>query len=299
MKFALLLIAAATAAAQTPEATSLLGKPLISAPPVGGTKELLEGNLAKAQAAYDANPRDPEAIIWLGRRQAYLGRYRDALATFSKGIALDASNPKFYRHRGHRYISVREFDKAIADFEKAAQLVRGKPDEIEPDGIPNKRNQPRSTLQFNIHYHLGLARYLKGDFKRALKAYRDCLEVSRNNDDSLAATTDWLYMTYRRLGDKTSADQVLAAIHDKMDIVENDYLKRLLMYKGQRPPESLLAAQGADDLSLATQGYGVGNWYLYNGDRARAKQIFEQVVAGKQWSAFGYIAAEAELARMR
>jgi tetratricopeptide (TPR) repeat protein len=296
----LLLTVAGALAAQTPEATSLLGKPLVSATPIGGAKEVLENNLAKAQAAYDASPRDPEAIIWLGRRLAYLGRYRDAIEVFSKGIALDPNNPKFYRHRGHRYITVREFDKAIADFEKAARLVRGKPDEIEPDGIPNKRNQPRSTLQFNIHYHLGLARYLKGDFGGALKAYQDCLEVSRNNDDSLAATSDWLYMTYRRLGDKKSADQVLTAIHDKMDIVENDsYLKRLLMYKGQLSPESLLGPQGADDVSLATQGYGVGNWYLYNGDRAKARAIFEQVVAGKQWSAFGYIAAEAELARMR
>jgi hypothetical protein len=43
----------------------------------------------------------------------------------------------------------------------------------------------------------------------------------------------------------------------------------------------------------------VGNWYLVNGDTQMAQQIFERVLAGRSWSAFGYIAAEAELARMR
>ena len=49
------------------------------------------------------------------------------------------------------------------------------------------------------------------------------------------------------------------------------------------------------DLAIATQGYGVGNWYLYNGDTAKAIKIYEQVIGGKHWSAFGFIAAEADL----
>lgn len=279
------------------EATSLLGKPLYSTPPTGEAKVRLEANLAKAQADYDANPRDVERLIWLGRRLAYLGRYQDAIALFSKGIASDPKNPKLYRHRGHRYITVRKFDLAIQDFARAAKLLRGRPDEIEPDGIPNKLNKPLSTLQFNVWYHAGLAYYLKGEFAKALLAYRECMKFSQNNDDSRVATSDWLYMTYRRLGRKREADAVLAPIHAKLEIIENDsYLKRLLMYKGERTPESVLA-DGADDLQLATQGYGVGNWYLVNGEPARARAMFERVVAGKQWSAFGYIAAEAELAR--
>jgi hypothetical protein len=70
------------------------------------------------------------------------------------------------------------------------------------------------------------------------------------------------------------------------------------MYRGELAADSLLAG-GADPLTVATQGYGVGNWYLYNGDRARAMQVFRRVVAGGNWGAFGYIAAEAELARER
>ena len=88
----------------------------------------LEQNLAQAQAAY--NPKDPETIVWLGRRQAYLGRFDEAIATYAKGIAMHPTSAKLYRHRGHRYISARQFDLALADFHLATKLIAGKPDEI-------------------------------------------------------------------------------------------------------------------------------------------------------------------------
>jgi hypothetical protein len=47
----------------------------------------------------------------------------------------------------------------------------------------------------------------------------------------------------------------------------------------------------------ATAAYGIGNWHLYNGRPAEARRVFERIIAGGQWGAFGYIAAEAELAR--
>ncbi len=74
------------------------------------------------------------------------------------------------------------------------------------------------------------------------------------------------------------------------------------MYKGTLPVDSVLTVNASNtdiDLSLATQGYGVGNWYLCQADTAKAKEIFERVVAGKHFSAFGFIAAEADLARMK
>src|SRR6185436_5481197 len=55
------------AAAQAPEATSLFGKPLVSAAPTGDTKTRLEADLAKAQAEYDRDPSSADAAIWLGR----------------------------------------------------------------------------------------------------------------------------------------------------------------------------------------------------------------------------------------
>jgi tetratricopeptide (TPR) repeat protein len=285
--------------AMTPEAYTLDGKPLYRPEPAADAREKLEANLAEAQSRFDANPGDPENVIWLGRRLAYLGRYRDAIDVYSKGIEAHPDSFKLYRHRGHRYITVRRFDDAIADLEKASKLIAGVPDEIEPDGAPNPAGVPRSTSHFNIWYHLGLAYYLKGDFENAARAYEACMEFSKSNDDSLVATSDWLYMIYRRLGRAEDAARVLEPIREKMDILENDsYHKRLLMYKGLVQPDALLDTREATDLDLATQGYGVGNWYYYNGDVAKAKSIFARVVSGKAWAAFGFIAAEADLNRM-
>ena len=284
-------------AAQKPEATSLAGKPLypIELP----NRPKLEADLAQAKKDFAAKPNDTDTLIWVGRRLGYLWRYQDAIAMYTKGIALHPRNPRLYRHRGHRYITTRQFDRAIADFDKAVSIITGRPDEIEPDGAPNPTGKPRSTLQFNIWYHLGLAHYLKGDYQKALAAYNECMKVS-NNDDAITATSDWLWMTLMRLDRKAEAAKVLDRITPNMEILENgSYHRRLLMYKGLEKPETLLNPKDADALTIATQGYGVGNWYFVNGDKAKAREIFNSVVASPNWSAFGYIAAEADLQRMK
>lgn len=190
-------------------------------PPMSETaRRDMEASLQKARAQFEANPNDADAIIWLGRRLGYLGRFRDAIDVFTTGVEKFPDDARFYRHRGHRRISVRQFDQAIDDFEKAAKLMRGKPDQLEPDGQPNARNIPTSTLKFNIWYHLGLAYYLKGQNKKALKAYRECLKVS-DSPDRLVATTHWLYMTLRRLNRVDEAARVLRPISAGMDVIEN------------------------------------------------------------------------------
>jgi tetratricopeptide (TPR) repeat protein len=296
---AVLSLALSSPQSGTPEATSLLGKPLYSTPPSAEALKTLEGNLAAAKAAYDKAPDEADAIIWLGRRTAYLGRYREAIAIFSRGVEKHPADARMYRHRGHRYITLRMLDRAIADFSKAAELVVGKADEVEPDGQPNTRNIPTSTLNSNIYYHLGLAHYLSGNFEKAADAYRQCLAFSKN-PDMLSATTHWQYMTLRRLNRTAEANALLAPITPAMDIIENaSYHKLLMMYKGAATPESLLGA--APGLDAVTIGYGVANWHLYSGRREQAALMLGEIVeknAG-QWPAFGYIAAEADLARIQ
>lgn len=285
-------------AAQTPEATSLLGKPLYAPQQAAETRAKLEENLAAAKKEFDAKP-SADSAIWLGRRTAYLGRYRDAIAIYSDAIAKYPQDARLYRHRGHRYLSVRELDKAIADFTKAAALTTGKPDEIEPDGQPNTRGIPTSTLKTNIYYHLGLAHYLKGEFPAALQAYDICAELSKN-DDMRVATAHWRYMTLRRMKREDEAARMLRPITASMDVFENgSYHKLLLMYKGETTAEALMESVKAGGLDGATIGYGVANWHLYNGRAAEALTILTQIVDNNatQWASFGYLAAEAELAR--
>jgi tetratricopeptide (TPR) repeat protein len=280
-----------------PEAVSLLGAPLYAVERPLERRQQLEADLATAYTAYERDPDDADAILWVGRRVAYLGRYRDAIGIFSEGIRKHPNDPRMYRHRGHRWITVREFDRAVQDLQHAAHLLQRSPDEVEPDGIPNARNVPLSTLHYNVWYHLGLAHYLRGEFNQALYGFRNALAVSRN-DDSRVAASDWMYMTLRRLGREDEAAAVLEPIQRGMEIVENNsYYRRLLMYKGLLPPDSLLSTAG-DATTLATQGYGVGNWHLYNGRIEEAEEIFWRVTSAEDWAPFGYIAAEADLRRM-
>jgi tetratricopeptide (TPR) repeat protein len=280
------------------EARSLLGEPLRRPALTAEREARLVDDLREATADFAARPGDAEAAIWVGRRLAYLGRYREAVDVFDAAIRRHPRDPRLYRHRGHRWITLRELDRAVTDLSHGARLVAGLPDEVEPDGAPNPYGIPTSTLQTNLWYHLGLAHYLRGEFEAAADAFQRCLALS-GNDDMRVATADWLYMTLRRLGRDGEARAVLAPIRREMRILENHaYHRRLLMYRGELPPDSLLASGAGDPLQAVTQGYGVGNWYLYGGDTTRAVEIFRQVLAVGNWPAFGHIAAEAELARL-
>jgi tetratricopeptide (TPR) repeat protein len=259
---------------------------------------MLQANLDEALDVRRSDPGDADATIWVGRRLGYLGRYRDAIAVFTEGNVAHPEDPRFFRHRGHRYVTTRRLEEAIADFERAVALTAGTEDEIEPDGQPNELGIPLSTLQFNIWYHLGLAHYLAGNLEAALTAYERCMGVSVNPDLQVA-TGHWLYMTLRELGREAEASALLERFDADMEIIENDsYHQLLLMYKGERSPEELLGDPAAGTPSDASTVYGVGNWYRYTGDRERAYEIFRGIVEGSdQWAAFGYIAAEAILAR--
>jgi tetratricopeptide (TPR) repeat protein len=272
-------------AEQPAEAVSLLGEPLRRQLLRPDVRERLEANLAEAQRAFDADPNDEDAIIWLGRRLAYLGRHNDAVEVFT-------------RHRGHRYITLRKFDDAIADLSRASMLVRDIPDELEPDGAPNPMGVPVSTTNSNIEYHLALAHFLKGDFSAAIEAYKRCWAYSQNNDDQRVSTGDWYYRTLRRLGRSGEAREFLDSfLKDDMEIIENHaYHAMLLWYAGRAPAPQ---TQG-DTLDAATTGFAVANELLADGKTAEARELLERIVASDApWGAFGYIAAEAELARMR
>ncbi|AFL83188.1 lipoprotein NlpI, contains TPR repeats [Belliella baltica DSM 15883] len=281
------------------QATSLLGDSLFTIVDSVSQKDQLV-KLQDAEDAYSDNST-LENLIWIGRREAYLSRYDLAIRTFTKAISEHPDAYEPYRHRGHRYISIRKFDKAIEDFNTASQLMEGVEIQIEEDGMPNKLNIPLSNIQFNVWYHLGLAHYLKADWENALKAYQECLKVS-NNDDLIVATLDWYYMTLQKLGRDSEARELLKSIKVNMEIIENDaYFKRLLLYKGKLTPEALLSVEMTSDeqkLQYVTQGYGLGNYYLSQGDTSQAKSIFQNVIKTGYWSAFGYIASEMELAKL-
>ena len=282
------------------EAISLLGDTLHRPRLDPAAAARMEQQLSDARAAVAARPDDPDGLIWVGRRLAYLGRYNEAIGIFTEGVRRFPRDPRMYRHRGHRYITVRRFNDAIADFERAASLMAGRPDEVEPDGQPNARNVPIGSLQSNVWYHLALAHYLKGDWRGAERAARAGIAVS-NNPDRLVSQTHWLYMALRRDGRHAEAAEALRPIRDDFEIIENEsYYQLMRLYKQGISPAALdeTMRSGIGTPSNASLAYGVANWFLYTGDTSRAIAAFNQIIRSDQWASFGFIAAEADLARL-
>jgi len=236
-----------------------------------------KGAVAEAVKNLAANPANIDLMIALGQSQAGTWHFRDAISTYTAAIKIDPKNAVLYRHRGHRYITTRQLDKAIEDLERAAKL---------------------DETSYDILYHLGLAYYLKGKFDKAAEAYERCRRHAEG-DDAIVAVSDWLYMSYKRAKDDFEASGVLQRIRIGMQVQENKaYYDRLLFYKGlKREAEIFNPKMG--DLEAATVGYGLGNWYLCTGEESKAKEYFEKIVAGPYWPAFGFIAAETDLAKMK
>ncbi len=278
------------------EAGSLTGRKLVRPTLDDATEARLTAQLRDAQDSLRAHPNSPDALIWVGRRLAYLGKYREAIDTFTAGVDRFPKDARFLRHRGHRQLTVRRPMLATRDLTAAAALITGQSDVIEPDGAPNAQNIPLSTLQFNIWYHLALAHYVDGRYPQALAAWDSCARVSVN-PDLMVATQYWRYLVLSRLSRKAEADSALAIARENPTLIENmAYLKLMRLFAGLESVETVMP-QGADNVADATTAYGVSMWHFLNGRPDQARDIWKRLDASPAWASFGALAAEGELTR--
>jgi tetratricopeptide (TPR) repeat protein len=233
------------------------------------------GTIAAAAAALAADPDNVELILALGLAQAGRQQYREAIATFTRGIALAPDNAVLYRWRGHRYLSVRELDSARADLERGLAL---------------------DPACYGCLYHLGIVKHVAGDYEGAAAAFARALPIAPDPGER-AGSMDWSWMALSRAGRAADAQAVLD--HHADPPIENAYTRRLRLYRGLIGPDDVLTPADTGSTDIATLRYGVGNWYLVRGDTARARAAFERAVASGGWPAFGFIAAEAELRRLQ
>src|SRR5216110_2279356 len=108
------------------------------------------GAIARAESALAADPRSVERIIQLGVAQSGVRQYREAIQTFTRGLTVAPNDPLLYRWRGHRYLSVREFDRALDDLTRGSRI---------------------DSTVYGIWYHLGIVRFARGEFGAAADAF--------------------------------------------------------------------------------------------------------------------------------
>jgi tetratricopeptide (TPR) repeat protein len=267
--FVALALLSGTLLGQTPQYISPAG--------VAYTSQVDTGGVVRADSALAAEPRNIERIIQLGIAHSAIRQYREAIRVFTQGIAIAPDNPLPYRWRGHRYLSVRELDSAVADLRRGNRL---------------------DATNYDIWYHLGVARYVRAEFSAASDAFAHAQRLAPN-DNEIAGATDWLWMSLSRAGRAADARAALTRAHDSLRVTSAAaYAQRLRLYKGSIGPDQVLTPADTGDIAIATLSYGVGNWFLVNGDRAAARTWFERAARSGGWPAFGFIAAEAELRRL-
>jgi tetratricopeptide (TPR) repeat protein len=273
----ILLLCASALAAQTGafEVTSGLGRKLYALPDDQSTIEARKG-LA-------ADPGNIDLILRLSKAQAGRRQYKEAIASCTQGLALAPNNADLYLERGHRELGLRQFKAAQTDLEHATQL---------------------SPQMLDAYYHLGLAHYFQAEFNEAAASFDKARSLAKNND-SLIDCSNWLYVSLRRAGKEQEAAQVLTRITPDVKNTEAHllfYLRLLHFYQGQLTEEAVLPpAPAAGDLegelAFDTVSYGVGNWHLYHQQKTEATSLFQKVVQGEAWNAWGFIGSELELER--
>ena len=237
-----------------------------------------EPALAAYEKAIALDPTRPEYFVGKGRTLARFRRYDEAFAAYGQALTLAPNDPMTLRYRGHNYINVRKLDLALADLTKAESMKKD---------------------DFGIYYHLALAYYLTGDYAKAAQAYDGCVRTSASDGDRVSCWA-WQYPSLRRAGRTADAETLLEKITPKLEVGENQaYLDRLLLFKGVKSEEEVAATMGASALNQSTAGYGLGLWHLLNGRPDKAKEYFEKATKSDTWQAFGYIAAEMELKKMK
>jgi len=264
------LLGGTTVAAQTAQYTSRAGKLFYSKPDTG--------SIARAAAAFQSDMTNIDKLIAYGLAQASMQQYKEAIETFSKGMQIAPNNAMLYRWRGHRYISIGQFDKALADLNKGYAI---------------------DSMNYGILYHMGVAHFIRGQYALSMKAFEKAQKIAPEPNEFTGAT-DWLWMSASRAGKPSVAKQALASLSDTLKITTaTAYLARLNVYRGRIRPHEALTPTDTAAVQKATISFGVGNWYLVKGDKEGARTWFKRAVAADGWPGFGFFAAEQELRRLK
>ena len=267
---------------------TLIGTPLREPDFPPEVRARLEKDLVIAQAVMEVAPEREDSYIWLGRRLGYLARFPEAIDVFSQGLERFPGSYKLLRFRGRHRARNREFNAAIADYRRAAELVEDEVDSFEPDGILNERHQYLGTYKSNIHYYLGQTSFAVGDYQAVLDGMvRAMNEPLGQSPDRLVSTAFWRHLAHRKLGQDAAAQAVVDSVPDDLELLENHtYYASVLFFKGRKSREEL--ASDADNLIR----FAFAMDHLFRGESEQARGILTNVVES---SAQGFWPAEVEL----
>ncbi|GAA0517109.1 tetratricopeptide repeat protein [Deinococcus depolymerans] len=283
------LAAASTAAAQTTPAQSAPAQttPAPTAPaPVTPTRSIPaanyvavgvyyyeQGQFDQAYVAYRAaaeiDPRNPEALIGLGRAQVKLRLYSAGIETLKRLISLDSRNFDAYISLSQAYVQqyIGAGDRAsvASNLGEALRIL------TDAEAVAQASSAKNIALS-RVWNERGYVYKLQGDGTRAIEAFRQASTLNPDNSILLYNLGDMYYAT----GNIPQALDYLqqAVIVDPRDAFNRAYYAKLLALSGNLTaarPEAAQAARLAPKNAYAVGQYGVVSYLAKDPTTARAQ----------------------------
>jgi serine/threonine protein kinase/WD40 repeat protein/Tfp pilus assembly protein PilF len=241
-----------------------LGKVVMDPPPAG--EELpVAGSLHHRLTLYSLAiavaplPFHPEPFRQRGHVYQQLGQPQQAIEDFSAALIRQPPNPELQAHlytfRGKNYWDLKDYERAIADFEKSLEID---PRSREAAWVcidlawiyvtgPEKLRNPKKALvlakkavaskptQWDFLTTLGVAYYRLGHYSEAVETLKSSL--SRNDGQADAFDLFFLAMCHARLGHTAEArgcyDRAVKWIHEQRHPLSPDWVEQLTKFRAE------------------------------------------------------------------
>ena len=281
------------------------GKKLLAIPEPDSIKLKIKTDVDAARMNYLGHLSEVKPYINYASQCLKSGLVEIALQVLGKGIEQFPNTADLFFYRGIAAVQGRQFSAAINDFWKAGKSVEGQKNVKGLMDKTEEENKIDATLHYEIYKWMGLAFQCQGDFSNAEKMFEVCGDFSTNSD-LYCMSYYWQYQAYKRSGRVKDADRILESIDPKMFItpVTKPYLDAMLYYKGSISESELVdfnklpqSSTEARDWTIKAYAVAVKAFLDNNGDKF--KQTLQKIVDIPYWNQMPYIAAEADLHKIK
>ena len=227
----------------------------------------LPAGIPDSQAIRQAKslPDSVEKFRALGKALSRQLRYREAIDAYTEGLKLEPENLSLLRLRAGRYLTTRQSDPAIADFEKCLTLGAEKLDCL---------------------YRIGLAQYYAGRYEQAMEAFEGCMPLC--DDEMGIAVLYWHTLSAVRT---EKAPTLLKYYRPDMAVGHHTaYEKSMQVWSGITPLSAMLQMLESeeDDLEYGITLYGL----LLHPDCIEKEHLSQNLLRRDGfWPSFAYLAA--------
>lgn len=258
--------------------------------------------------------------VLAARVASYLGDHLRATQVLSDGLEEHPNDMQLLHQRGTLRLISRDIAGAVVDLQAAVAADSGDDpaeayrEQVIADVVDLVLGRPAAephvsggSVRVSVRLHLALAHYLMDDSATAAEGFAAARALATKPHQALAAL-DWEHLARHRAGQPERAQQLIDELNwDEYQLdnapattarsLEQCYVQRLRLYRGEARPEDLLRATSVEGIHVATLGYGVGAWYLYRGFENAAARTFARILEVGDPTTMGYLAAETEHAR--